>query len=55
MSYSQGRSTVARRGGRAEDYNERTKDELLQRAREVGINGRSKMTKTELIKALRHG
>jgi hypothetical protein len=54
-SYSQGRSTVARRGGRAEDYDERTKDELLQRAREVGIKGRSKMTKAELIRALRHG
>src|SRR5215510_5596008 len=36
-SYSQGRSTVARRGARAEDYEDRTKDELLQRAREIGV------------------
>jgi hypothetical protein len=54
-SYSQGRSTVARRGARAEDYEERTKNELLQRAREVGINGRSKMSNAELIQALRRG
>ena len=54
-SYSQGRSTVARRGGRAEDYEDRTKDELLQRAREIGVSGRSKMTKSELIQALRRG
>ena len=54
-SFSQGRSAVGRRGGRAQDYDERTKDELLQRAREVGIEGRSKMNKAELIRALRIG
>ena len=54
-SYSQGRSTVARRGARAENYEDRTKDELLQRARDVGIDGRSKMSKAELIQALRRG
>jgi hypothetical protein len=31
-----------------------TKDELLQRARKVGIDGRSKMNKSQLIKALRN-
>ena len=54
-SFSQGRSAVGRRGGRAQDYDERTKEQLLQRARDVGIEGRSKMSKAELIRALRKG
>jgi len=53
-SASEGRSTVGRRGGKAEDYEDRTKDELLDRAREIGIEGRSKMNKGELIDALRN-
>ena len=53
-SYSEGRSTVARRGGKAEDYEDRTRDELYQRAKEVGIEGRSNMDKGDLIKALRN-
>ena len=32
------RSAVGRKGGDAQDYTDRTKDELLQRAREVGID-----------------
>jgi hypothetical protein len=52
-SFSEGRSVVGRRGGRARDYNQRTKEQLLQRARELGIRGRSTMTKAELINALR--
>lgn len=48
-----GRSEIGRRGGRAEDYDERTKAELLQRARELGVAGRSGMTKSQLIDALR--
>ena len=53
-SASEGRSKVGRRGGKAGDYEDRTKSELLQRAREVGIDGRSKMDKGELIAALRN-
>ncbi|QGF24595.1 DUF7218 family protein [Raineyella fluvialis] len=50
------RSEVGRRGGKATDYEDATKDELLQRARKIGIKGRSSMKKDELIKALReHG
>ena len=53
-SANEGRSTVAKRGGKGGDYEDRTKEELLKKAREVGIQGRSKMTKKELIKALRN-
>jgi hypothetical protein len=35
-------------------YEERTKEELYEKAAEVGIEGRSKMDKSELIKALRN-
>jgi len=52
-SFSEGRSVVGRRGGRARDYDDRTKTQLLQRARQLGIRGRSTMTKAELISALR--
>ncbi|MEM8826084.1 MAG: Rho termination factor N-terminal domain-containing protein [Pseudomonadota bacterium] len=34
-------------------YEERTKDELYERAQELDIEGRSRMTKNELIEALR--
>lgn len=53
-SASSSRSTVGRRGGRAEDLEERTLDELEKRARELGIEGRSKMRKRELISAIRN-
>jgi hypothetical protein len=33
----------------------RTRDEVYNRAKEMGIRGRSKMTKVELIEAVRHG
>ena len=48
------RSKVGRKGGNAENYEDRTKDELLKRARELGIDGRSRMTKAQLIDALRN-
>lgn len=41
------------KGGHAQRYEDRTKDELMQRAREIGIEGQSKMNKSELIDALR--
>ena len=49
-----GRKTVGKRGGKAGDYEDQTKEQLLQQARKVGIDGRSKMNKSELIKALRN-
>lgn len=48
------RSAIGKQGGEATDYDDRTKQELLQRAREVGIEGRSRMSKAELIDALRN-
>jgi hypothetical protein len=51
---NEGRSEIGSRGGHAEQYEDRTKDELLDRAREIGIEGRSKMSKDELIDALRN-
>ncbi|MCW5954230.1 MAG: Rho termination factor N-terminal domain-containing protein [Propionibacteriaceae bacterium] len=48
------RQAVGRKGGKAEDYDERTKAELTKRAAELGIKGRSTMSKSELIDALRN-
>ena len=41
------------RGGKAPPYEEWTKDDLYSRARELEVEGRSDMTKDELIAALR--
>ena len=41
-------------GGKSAPYEDWTKDDLYDRAREIGIDGRSKMTKDELIGALRN-
>ena len=51
---AEGRSKVSRRGAKRGDYEERSKDDLLKQARKVGIEGRSKMNKKELISALRN-
>ena len=49
-----GRDEVAELGGEAGSYEDWTKDELAKRARELDIEGRSTMTKDELIEALRN-
>jgi hypothetical protein len=48
------RSTVARRGGKAGSYDDMSKQELYDRAKRVGIDGRSSMSKSELIDSLRN-
>ena len=47
-------SVAGRRGGKAEPYEEWTRDQLYDKARKVGIEGRSGMTKKELISELRN-
>ena len=49
-----GGTDVSSKGGHAESYEERTKEELEDRARELGIEGHSQMDKEELIDALRN-
>ncbi|WP_111672570.1 DUF7218 family protein [Algoriphagus litoralis] len=43
-----------KKGGKAEKYEDRSKQDLYEKAKQVGISGRSKMTKKELIEALRN-
>lgn len=43
-----------KKGGNADPYEERTRAELYDKAKEVGITGRSKMDKKQLIHALRN-
>ncbi|XLS28510.1 Rho termination factor N-terminal domain-containing protein [Flavobacteriaceae bacterium M23B6Z8] len=45
---------AGKKGGKASDYEDRTKEELYQQAKKIGIDGRSKMSKSELIEALRN-
>ena len=51
---ARGRDEVGERGGEAEDYEERTVDELQDRAKELGIEGYSDLKKSELIDRLRN-
>lgn len=53
-AHNQGREEVGRKGGKAGDYEDWTKEDLERRAAEIGIDGRSKMDKGELISALRN-
>jgi Rho termination factor, N-terminal domain len=45
---------VAAKGGRSGSYDDWSKADLLRRAREIGIRGRSSMSKQQLIDALRN-
>lgn len=48
------REEAGERGGSSPPYEEWTKDDLYEKAQEVGIEGRSDMSKDELIDALRN-
>jgi hypothetical protein len=48
------RSETGSKGGGADRYEDRTKEELYDKAKEVGIEGRADMSKEELIRALRN-
>lgn len=47
------RSEVGRKGGEHPAYEDWTKKDLMHRAAEIGIEGRSSMNKDELIDTLR--
>ena len=42
-----------KRGGESKGYDDRSRKDLMEEAAKVGIKGRSKMTKGELMTALR--
>ena len=53
-SANSSRSATGRKGGRSGSYEDWNKEDLEKRAAEIGIDGRSKMSKDELDKALRN-
>ena len=48
------RSAAGKRGGKSGSYEDWSKKDLQERAREIGIEGSSNMNKGELIDALRN-
>lgn len=48
------RSSTGRKGGRSSSYEDWNAEQLRRRAAEIGIEGRSKMDKRELVSALRN-
>ena len=53
-SANSSRSATGRKGGKSGSYDDWSKSDLMERAKEIGIDGRSKMNKDELISALRN-
>ena len=47
-------SGSANKGGKSKKYEEWNREELYKKAAKVGVSGRSKMNKKELIHALRN-
>lgn len=50
---ARGRSAVGRKGGESGPYDDWTVPELKKKAKEIGLTGYSKLTKPQLIEALR--
>ena len=53
-SANSSRSSTGKKGGRSGSYEDWNKEDLEKRASEIGIEGRSKMSKSELVNALRN-
>lgn len=51
---NRGRSNVGKAGGKSGSYDDWTVDDLKKRARELGMEGYSKLKKSELIDKLRN-
>lgn len=45
---------ASKKGGKAEDLEDRTKDALVKEAKKIGIKGYSKMNKGDLIDKIRN-
>ncbi|MDQ3535262.1 MAG: Rho termination factor N-terminal domain-containing protein [Bacteroidota bacterium] len=54
IANSGSRKSTGKKEGSASNYEERSKKDLYKKAKEVGIEGRSKMNKDQLIDALRN-
>lgn len=54
IANSGSRTATGSRGGSSPAYEDWNRSDLYQKAKKVGIEGRSKMSKKELISALRH-
>ena len=48
------RTLVSRKGGQSESYDDWTVAQLRTRAAEIGVSGRSRMKRAQLIRALRN-
>jgi hypothetical protein len=48
------RGQVGKKGGKSPAYDDWSKADLVKRAREIGISGRSSMSKSQLVSALRN-
>lgn len=48
------RSKIGRKGGKARNYVDRTKEQLVKRARQLGVKNPSGMGKGKLIHTMRH-
>jgi hypothetical protein len=46
-------SKVGRKAGKSSSYDDWSKQDLVRRAKEIGIKGRSTMSKAQLVKTLR--
>ena len=53
-SAGRGRRKVAAKGGKSGSYQDWSKTDLVKKAREIGIKGRSSISKDQLIKVLRN-